>query len=285
MAQGTDTHTTLSPTIMKKVLITGSSGYIGQHLVNLLCEDYSLYGIDILPRKNIDLMIGDIRNLSRMHHHYDTVIHLAALVNVGESVSRPWDYYSTNLCGTKNILSNVNYDHFIFASTGAAGQPSSPYGVSKRAAEDVVIEHCMNHHKSFTVFRFFNVIGQSGFEPTNPDGLFFNLIRARESGIFHIYGADYDTPDGTCIRDYVHVMEICHAIKQAIDRPSNSIENLGHGQGHSVRSIVELFKKINSLDFDVIDCPKRLGDLPVSVLQNPSDYMPKLYTIEDLLKL
>jgi UDP-glucose 4-epimerase len=270
---------------MKRILITGSSGYIGQHLVSILSGSHYLRGVDIVKRDNLDLEVQDIRRFQDPNNHYDTVIHLAALVNVGESTKIPWDYYHTNILGTKHILDNVNYDNFIFASTGAAARPQSPYGISKRAAEDIVIDHCHKNNKNFSIFRFYNVIGKSGFDPTNPDGLFYNLVRACESGEFRLYGTDYDTHDGTCIRDYVHVMEICRAIEKAIDRPANQIENLGHGQGHSVKNIIDIFKKVNSVNFKVTTCARRDGDLPVSVLDNPSSYIEKIYTIEDLLKI
>jgi UDP-glucose 4-epimerase len=113
-----------------------------------------------------------------------------------------------------------------------------------------------------------------------------NLINAKESGEFTIHGNDYDiSKDGTCIRDYVHVMEICDALKQAIEKPSNQIESLGHGVGYTVKEIVNLFQKVNDVDFTVNYGPRRNGDLPSSVLENVSPYMRNLYTIEELLKI
>jgi UDP-glucose 4-epimerase len=135
------------------------------------------------------------------------------------------------------------------------------------------------------MFRFYNVIGSYGIKPTNPDGLFYNLIKAIHTGSFTLYGRDYNTPDGTCIRDYVHVMEICNAIKKAIENPSNNIENLGHGVGTSVSEIITLFKAVNNVDFDIVDGPRRKGDIEVSVLDNPSTYLDKAYTISNLLKV
>jgi UDP-glucose 4-epimerase len=115
----------------------------------------------------------------------------------------------------------------------------------------------------------------------------YNLIKARETGEFTIYGNDYDVSviDGTCIRDYVHVNEICDALMQAIEKPSNSIESLGHGVGYTVQEIVDLFKKVNECDFEVKYGPRRKGDLPSSVLANVSPYMRNLYTMEELLKV
>lgn len=271
---------------MKKVLITGSSGYIGQHLVKLLKNDLDLYGIDIVPSNNLNLKIKDIRDSNFfLDEEFDTVIHLAALVNIGESVVQPWKYYETNLVGTQNLLSKVKFQNFILASTGAAEQLRNPYGISKRAAEEVTESYCQKNNKKYTIFRFYNVIGSEGFLPTNPDGLFYNLIEATKQGKFFIYGTDYNTKDGTCIRDYVHVMEICSALKKAINCPANNIENLGHGQGYSVREIVNLFQKINNIEFKVIEKSRRKGDIEISVLPNPSHYMPKLYDINDLVKI
>ena len=271
---------------MKSVLITGSSGYIGQHLVQLLQSTFELSGLDIVSRDNVKLYQTDIRNNEfNIDQEFDTVVHLAALVNVGESVQDPWGYYQTNTVGTHNVLTQLKYKNFVFASTGAAAQLNSPYGISKRAAEDIVVDYCHRNNRNFTIFRFYNVIGSAGFAPTNPDGLFYNLMQAPQRGKFSIYGTDYNTPDGTCIRDYVHVMEICHAIQKAIDLPANQLENLGHGHGNSVKTMVEQFKQINRVEFEVANAPRRPGDLAVSVLDNPSTYLPKIYTIKDLLKL
>jgi UDP-glucose 4-epimerase len=212
---------------------------------------------------------------------------LAALVRVGESELSPIKYYITNLNGTMNIVNKIKTKNFIFASTGAAQNCSSAYGISKRAAEDVVREYCTTHRETpYTIFRFYNVIGSTVVAPTNPDGLMYNLMKAKETGEFTIYGTDYErTSDGTCVRDYVHVNEICDALRTAIEKPSNQVECLGHGVGYTVREIVNLFQKVNNVDFNVVYGPKRKGDLAVSVLEDVSPYMKNLYTIEDLLKV
>lgn len=175
--------------------------------------------------------------------------------------------------------------HFIFASTGAAANSlNSPYAISKKVCEDIIQEQAIKNGFNFTIFRFFNVIGSAfGLNPTNPDGLFHALKTAQSRGYFNIYGHDYNTPDGTCVRDYVHVMEICGAIKNAIGNPSNSIESLGHGIGYSVKEIVELYKKINNLNFEIKYLSRRDGDLEISVLDNVSTYLPNLYSIETML--
>lgn len=278
---------------MKKVLITGCSGYIGSHLTKLLENDYEVHGLDINepqhPVKEFNQI--DINRLFTTEEEYDAVIHLAALVNVSRSERIPIQYYITNLNGTMNVLNKIKTKNFIFASTGAAALCESAYGISKRAAEDVVKEYCTVHNPTpYSIFRFYNVIGSSGYAPTNPDGLMYNLMQSADTKEFTIFGNDYDTPDGTCIRDYTHVDEICHALKLAIEDPANGIEGLGHSKGHSVKEMVEIFKNVNQkiLGADSLTVtygPRRPGDAAVSVLKNVSKYMKNLYSIEDLLRL
>lgn len=274
---------------MKTVLITGVSGYIGSHLAERLRSKYQVVGIDLKqPQLNLyNFTRADIRQISAWPYDIDTVIHLAALVKVNESVTSPICYYDTNLTGTLNLLNRIRYTckNFIFASTGSAEYCNNPYGISKRAAEDCVKQFCEQNDILYTTFRFYNVIGSRGFSPTNPDGLFYNLLKARQGGVFTVFGNDYNTKDGTAERDYVHVDEICAAIEKAVDYPANRIENLGHGRGHTVNQIIELFKKVNKCDFNVLYGPRRPGDLERSVLDNPSSYLPNLYGMEELVKI
>lgn len=274
---------------MKKILITGNSGYIGSHLTKMLKGEYIVHGLDMAPSQidTDDQHIVDIRRTFELHHEYDAIIHLAALVNVGESEMKPLSYYITNLNGTMNVLSKIKTKNFIFASTGAAVGCESAYGISKRAAEDVVREYCTQHKITpYTIFRFYNVIGSDGFGPTNKDGLMHNLLRAKETGEFTIFGNDYDVSnDGTCVRDYVHVNEICDALRTAIEKPSNQIESLGHGVGYTVKEIVDKFQTVNGTTFDVKYGPRRKGDIASSVLADVSPYMKNLYTMGELLKV
>lgn len=272
---------------MKTILITGNSGYIGSHLSKHLAGKYRLLGLDLVYPKAIvvDHIIADIRQLHHISYEIDTVVHLAAKVKVNESVLEPLNYYSTNLNGTTNILNRVKFKNFVFASTGSAEYCNNPYGISKRAAEDCVKQFCTQYNIPWTIFRFYNVIGTKGFSPTNPDGLFFNLIKAKDSGQFTIFGNDYNTRDGTAERDYVHVEEICHAIEMAIEQPANNLENLGHGQGYTVQEMVDVFKKVNQVDFKVLSGLRRPGDLERSVLDSPSKYLPNLYSMNNLLQL
>lgn len=274
---------------MKNILITGVSGYIGSHLADRLKSKYRIIGLDLhKPKVEIsDNIIGDIRQIQAWNLEIDTMIHLAALVKVNESVLNPLNYYSTNLNGTVNLLHKVKpfCKNFIFASTGSAEYCNNPYGVSKRAAEDCIREICGLSNINYTTFRFYNVIGSTGYPPTNPDGLFYNLLQAKKRGVFTAFGNDYNTRDGTAERDYVHVNEICAAIETAIENPANQIENLGHGKGHTVNEIIEIFKKVNNCEFDVLYGPRRAGDLERSVLSNPSSYLQHLYDMEDLVKI
>ena len=266
---------------MMNVLVTGHKGYIGQHLCKMIRQsrpEIRLFGLDKCgtaeDRQDIcQRFYSDIE--------YNTVIHLAAKVRVGESVNKPTLYYDTNINGTLNILDCVNYHNFVFASTGVASNPGSPYGYSKRVAEDIVAEKCYD----YTIFRFYNVTGTDGFPATNPDGLFYNLSEATRTGQFNLYGTDYNTKDGTCVREYVHVNDICESLIRAIDEPANGIENLAYGDTRTTREIIDTFKEVNNVDFKVNELPRRPGDLVACHLDKPSSYMVQRYSYEEMLKL
>ena len=275
---------------MKKILITGNSGYIGSHFSKMIKNPaLEIHGLDKeLPKILVDrffqqnIISNENWNISE---EYDCVIHLAAKVSVSESVHNPILYYQTNTVGTLNVLKNIKTKRFIHASTGSAEPMNNPYGISKRASEEVVNQFCQEKNIPFTIFRFYNVTGTDGIEPTNPDGLMWNLRNAQKIKVFILIVNDYNTTDGTAVRDYTHVNEICHAILQAIDKSTNQIENLGHGVGTTVQQMVDLYKEVNNCDFEVKICPRREGDLERSVLDNPSKFMKKMYTMNDLLKV
>lgn len=276
---------------MKKILITGSSGYIGSHLCKMLAGRYIIHGLDIVEpivpvHKFYKCDINQLFTLPDQTDPYDAVIHLAALVNVGLSEIQPILYYITNVNGTMNVMNRIPTKNFIYASTGQASLCINPYSISKRASEDCVVEMCTKHKPmDYSMFRFYNVIGMDGIKPTNPDGLMSALMKAVDTGEFTIFGDDYQTKDGTCMRDYVHVNEICSALMMAIEEPANGLENLGHGFGMSVRDMVDAFKKANNVDFQVKIGPRKKGDPAVSVLNGKSRYMKELYEFEDLLKI
>jgi UDP-glucose 4-epimerase len=276
---------------MKKILITGNSGYIGSHLSQILIKDSTLevHGLDkdepLIPLKKFYSQNITADTDWNIEEEYDCVIHMAAEVAVGRSVFNPTLYYQTNTIGTLNVLRKIKTKNFIFASTGSAAGMNSPYSISKKAAEEIVDQCCRENNIPYTTFRFYNVVGSDGILPTNPDGLMWNLINAKTIGKFNLFGNDYNTKDGSCVRDYTHVNEICHAVVRGINGPTNQIENLGHGVGTTVNEMIEIFKRVNNCDFETIICPRRAGDLEASVLPNPSKYMKHLYTMEDLLKL
>jgi UDP-glucose 4-epimerase len=251
---------------------------------------YELYGLDKdVPKIGItNFVVEDIRNSGEWIYadiEFDCVVHLAAEVAVGRSVLNPTLYYLTNTLGTLNVLKNLKFKRFVHASTGSAGPMNNPYGISKRGAEDVVRQFCTEQNIPYTTFRFYNVTGTDGIEPTNVDGLMWNLMNAQKTGEFNLFGDDYNTEDGSAIRDYTHVNEICYSVIKGIEYSSNQIENLGHGVGTSVKQMIEIYKRVNDCDFTVNICPRRSGDLERSVLDNPSTFMQKLYTMDDLLRV
>ena len=276
---------------MNKILITGCSGYIGSHLCKILktSSKYSIHGLDkTKPQISVDTFLHQNITANQswnINREYDCVIHLAAEVAVGRSVNNPILYYQTNAIGTLNVLKNIKTKRFIHASTGSAGPMNNPYGISKRAAEQIVDQYCRENKIPFTIFRFYNVTGSDGFNPTNPDGLMWNLMNAQKTGTFNLFGNDYNTEDGSAVRDYTHVNEICHSVIEAIEQSTNQIENLGHGTGTTVKQMINLYKHVNNCDFEVKICPRRDGDLESSVLDTPSQFMKKLYTMEELLKI
>jgi UDP-glucose 4-epimerase len=277
---------------MKKILITGNSGYIGSHLTQLLNkrDDLELYGLD--RRKPLITVKEHSWNditmpgyfLWQKDFEFDCVIHLAAEVSVGPSITNPIKYYQTNVLGTLRVLQDLKFKKFIHASTGSAGPMNNPYGISKRAAEEIVDQYCRENSIPFTTFRFYNVTGTQNLF-LRSDGLLAKLTEAKSTGTFNLFGDDYNTIDGSAVRDYTHVNEICNALEQAIDHSTNQIENLGHGIGTSVKQMIDLYKQVNNCDFKVEICPRRTGDLERSVLDNPSTFMQKLYTIEELLRI
>ena len=179
------------------IVVTGSAGYIGSTLTKKLTA------------LGYDIDTWDIRQpMETPMENVKCVVHLAALVRVGESVKRPLDYYDTNVTGTLNVIRAFPNAKMVFASTGAAFSPDSPYGHSKVMAEQIVKDSC----KEYTIFRFYNVGGGS---PTNPEGLPLCIEKAKETQEFTLFGDDYETKDGTCVRDYIHVDDITDAIVRA----------------------------------------------------------------------
>jgi len=276
-----------------KVLITGVTGYIGSHLAKVLYEaGHHVVGLDLEWKKHNDvsrychrILIKDVTK-HICDEDYDVIVHLAGLIQVEESVAHPTKYYSTNLGGTVNMLrQNVNGDpHFIFASTAGAFDAQSPYARSKLAAEDVIKEKS----KNYTIFRFFNVAGSNGIH--RQVGRASHLIRiaaetaAGKRDYMSIYGEDYDTPDGSCVRDYIHVVDLVNAIRDTIKHgPFNTpYECIGSGKGYSVKEVVKVMKDVTNQDFTVKMTGRRDGDPASLAIDNQFNLLHPQYELKDM---
>jgi UDP-glucose 4-epimerase len=276
-----------------KVLITGVTGYIGSHLAKVLYEaGHHVVGLDLEWKKHNDvsrychrILIKDVTK-HICDEDYDVIVHLAGLIQVEESVAHPTKYYSTNLGGTVNMLrQNVNGDpHFIFASTAGAFDAQSPYARSKLAAEDVIKEKS----KSYTIFRFFNVAGSDGVN--RQVGRASHLIRiaaeaaAGKRDYMSIYGEDYDTPDGSCVRDYIHVVDLVNAIRDTIKHGAfnTPYECIGSGKGYSVKEVVKAMKDVTNQDFTVKMAGRRDGDPASLAIDNQFNLLHPQYQLKDM---
>ena len=264
-----------------RVLVTGCNGYIGSHTVKALKKvGFEVHGIDWnrntgndVSRYVDDLMIGNAFNLTKAYR-YDAVIHLAGSISVEESVKEPYLYYHNNVDTTHWQLhfNGVNgCDNFIFASTAAAFNPVSPYAQSKLMAESLV----KNMARNYTIFRFFNVAGSDG--EFGQIGNATHLIRiaaetaAGKRPSMKLYGTDWDTSDGTCVRDYVHVQDLVDSIVKAVYNPLNTeYECLGRGYGVSCREVIKIMKEVSGIDFEVIETDRRPGDVARLAVDQPS---------------
>jgi UDP-glucose 4-epimerase len=278
---------------MLKVLITGVTGYIGSHLAKVLYEaGHHIVGLDLEWKKHNDvsrychrILIKDVTK-HVCDEDYDVIVHLAGLIQVEESVAHPTKYYSTNLGGTVNMLrQNINGEpHFIFASTAGAFDAQSPYARSKIAAEDVIKEKS----KNYTIFRFFNVAGSDGIH--RQVGRSSHLIRTAAEAAsgkrdyINIFGEDYDTPDGSCVRDYIHVVDLVNAIRDTIKHgPFNSpYECIGSGKGYSVKEVVKTMKDVTGQDFTVKMAGRRDGDPASLAISNRFNLLHPQYQLKDM---
>lgn len=277
-----------------RVLVTGCNGYIGAHTCRALKQrghdvtgwDINIYGEhnDVTPYldryRTVDVTGQFLRG------EFDAVVHLAGLTVVPHSIKYPWDYYRVNIEGTKNTLSCVGTDHFLFASTSSAWEMASPYARSKVCAEDVIREHTPDH----TIFRFFNVSGTDGV--ARQLGPATHLIRvaaevvAGRRACLDIYGDDYDTRDGTCIRDYVHVMDLADAICGAVTRgPARTPwECIGSNHGYSVLEVIKIMREVSGHALPTRIVARRPGDAVVSVVDKLSDLVTLRRTVYDMCR-
>lgn len=275
-----------------KVIVTGATGYIGSHVCKLLKEyGHEVHGFDM----NIHGEYNDVEAYCDkfwiqsihdkwLHGWADAVVHLAGLSLVGPSMTEPTKYYRANIMGTKNVVEGIRTEHVLFAGTSSAWEMASPYAKSKVLAEDVIKEKA----EGYTIFRFFNVSGTDGINrQLGPPSHLIRIAAECAAGKrdkIEIYGTDYDTKDGTCIRDYIHVVDLCNAILNAINKgPTNTpYECLGSNVGYSVRDVISTMEQVSNKKLNIVEGPRRAGDAVSSVVDTLSEHVTLTKTIEDM---
>ncbi|MGF1470918.1 MAG: UDP-glucose 4-epimerase GalE [Rubrobacteraceae bacterium] len=285
-----------------KLLVTGGAGYIGSVVTSqLLEEEHEVVVFDDLSKGHeqavpdgAGFVRGDLLDREQisaaLSEGFDGVLHFAALSLVGESVEEPENYYRNNVCGTLNLLESM-VDHgasrLVFSSTAAvygepeevpitetdATLPTNPYGGSKLAVDRMIGAVAEARGLAATSLRYFNVAGaRDGFgEDHEPETHLIPLVLRAASGEWDhvdIYGTDYDTRDGSAIRDYIHVEDLGRAhllALDAADKGEHRIYNLGNGEGFSVRQVIEAAREVTGADIEAVEAPRRAGDPPVLV--------------------
>jgi UDP-glucose 4-epimerase len=276
-----------------RLLVTGATGYIGSHFVktaaeaghSILAADYNLNQNDISEYTK-RFFNWDIRVESKHIHNIDKVVHIAAKTKVPESVKNPYDYYLTNVIGTANVAKSLidPVDHFIYCSTGSAFEPeSNPYAGSKYAGELVAKQYC----DRTSVVRFYNVSGNDGMSKFDDE--YSHLIRkaaAVVNGKFdklYIHGTDYDTRDGTCIRNYTHIKDIVDSLLRIVENdPTNEIDCLGSPKGYTVKEVIDTMRSVSNTQFEVVETSRRDGDVDISTVPYESKYFKEEKTLEDM---
>ena len=275
-----------------KVLVTGATGYIGSHVCKLLKQkghyvegwDINFHG-EYNDVSFIDLFEKvDITNIMYNEQEFDAVVHLAGRSVVPQSLKEPSEYYRVNAMGTDHLLKKVKTPNFIFASNSSAFEMASPYARSKVAAEDIIKEKANGH----TIFRFYNVSGTNG--TLRQLGVPSHLIRVA-SLVAHgqlpdikIFGTDYPTRDGTCIRDYIHVSDLCSAIVKAVETgPTNTpYECLGSAQGYSVLDVIDSMERVTGKKLKKVLTDRRAGDATSCIVDNLSELCELTKTLDDM---
>ncbi|MDR0911472.1 MAG: UDP-glucose 4-epimerase GalE [Methanobrevibacter sp.] len=287
------------------ILITGGAGYIGSHTVKYLLEN----GYECLIFDNLvyghekailaDFIKGDLNDknsLDKVFKEYDIdmVVHFAAYAYVGESVENPQKYYNNNLVGTLNLLDVMianDVNKIVFSSTCATyGEPQyipidekhpvnpiNPYGKTKSMIDNILEDYNVAYSLKYISLKYFNASGASrdGFlgESHNPETHLIPLVlKAINGEIDHItvFGTDYDTPDGTCVRDYIHVEDLATAHKLALEHLDDftGFINLGTGTGVSVKEIIDSAIRITGIEPNIVYGDRRAGDSSVLVCNN-----------------
>jgi UDP-glucose 4-epimerase len=282
------------------VLVAGGAGYIGSHMVAALSEaGYAPVTVDNLYSGHRDAVIagefvqGSLSNRELLDrildaHDFIGVMHFAAHIEVGESVRDPAKYYRNNVANTQNLLDAMvrfGVNAFIFSSTAAIfGEPQyvpideqhpkapvNPYGRSKWMVEQLLEDYDRAYGLKSCALRYFNAAGADADgrlgERHQPESHLIPLVlqaatKRRES--ITLFGTDYDTPDGTCIRDYVHVKDLCAAhllaLQQLVQGGGSDRFNLGNGQGYSVQEVIDVAAKVTGLEIPVVRGERRPGD-------------------------
>ncbi|MFT7532334.1 MAG: UDP-glucose 4-epimerase [Gammaproteobacteria bacterium] len=288
-----------------KVLVVGGAGFIGSHMVKMLSQQgHQVTTLDNLSTGHRDSVCygqfieGDIVNSMFMENlflenQFDGVMHFASFIEVGESVRDPAKYFHNNFSNTLKLLDAMvrhKVNLFIFSSTAAIfgepetvtidekhpKQPINPYGRSKLMVEQALEDYDKAYGLKSVCLRYFNAAGADPDgelgERHNPETHLIPLILQAASGrrdAISVFGQDYDTPDGSCLRDYIHIVDLCTAHLLALEnlvKGSGSKQyNLGNGDGFSVLEVIELTRNITGTDFPVIHADRRPGDPAVLV--------------------
>ncbi len=288
-----------------KILVTGGAGYIGSHMVKMLIDHgHDVVVLDDLSNGHRDAVTGgefiegDVRDSAVLDtlfktHRIDGVLHFAGFIEVAESMQDPAKYYNNNVGGSQHLMeAMVHHDinNFIFSSTAAiygelhsapineqhAKLPVNPYGRSKLMVEEMLLDFDQAYGLQSISLRYFNAAGadpagQLG-ERHDPETHLIPLVLQAASGrrdSIHIFGNDYDTPDGTCVRDYIHIVDLCQAHLLALEAlaggAASTAYNLGNGSGFSVKEVIDTAKKVTGHAFKVIESERRPGDPAVLV--------------------
>ena len=287
------------------ILVTGGAGYIGSHtVVELLGANENVVVVDNLQKGHRDAVLGgdfykgDLRDDGFLDEVFgendiEAVIHFAADSLVGESVTDPLKYYNNNMVSTLRLLTKMKefgVDKIVFSSTAATyGEPentpiletdrtlpTNPYGETKLSVEKALKWADNAYSIKYVSLRYFNAAGAhtSGRigEDHDPESHLIPIILQAALGkrdTIQIFGSDYDTPDGTCIRDYIHVTDLAQAHVLALESlrkgGNSAIYNLGNGRGFSVREVVDLARKVTGINIKEISAPRRAGDPAVLV--------------------